>query len=142
MAHAPDLRLVISWFLCFCQEKENRKAVALLTTPTLLRISFPPSTSSWGLLASASSLCHEVHSRFYPSHLRSYRDHSIINRNIVSVQGSAPYLTLPSNAFTYKTAATGDPLRPNYAHIVPSDCGRSSMNEALSSFPFKMKDQI
>jgi hypothetical protein len=29
-----------------------------------------------------------------------------------------PYLTPRSNAFTYKTAATGHPLRPNYTHRI------------------------
>ena len=32
-----------------------------------------------------------------------------------------PSLTLRSNTFTYKTAATGDPLRPNHTHSVPLD---------------------
>ena len=39
-----------------------------------------------------------------------------------------PSLTLRSNAFTRKTAATGDPLRPNYTHTVHLDCVRSPIN--------------
>jgi hypothetical protein len=39
-----------------------------------------------------------------------------------------PSLTLRSNAFTRETAATGDPLRPNYTHTVHLDCVRSPIN--------------
>jgi hypothetical protein len=50
-----------------------------------------------------------------------------IYRHIASLQGRAdgPYLTPRSNAFPYKTAATGDTLRPNYTLLLPLDCMRS-----------------
>jgi hypothetical protein len=38
---------------------------------------------------------------------------------LVWPESFGPYLTLQSNAFTYKTAATGDPLRPNYTPLAP-----------------------
>jgi hypothetical protein len=83
------------------------------------------------LLASGGSSSSLTQSRldFVPPASPLYIETSIaIYRHIASLQGSAegPSLTLQSNAFTHKTAATGDPLRPNCTRSCSYlDCERS-----------------
>jgi hypothetical protein len=58
---------------------------------------------------------------------------STIPSTILVWPGSfGPSLTLQSNAFTHKTAATGDPLRPNCTHsCFHLDCERSPIKPGL-----------
>jgi hypothetical protein len=90
------------------------------------------------LLASGGSSSSLTQSRldFVPPISLLYIETSIaIYRHIASLQGSAdmPSLTLQSNAFTHKTAATGDPLRPNCTHSCSHlDCKGSRINQSLT----------
>ena len=67
-------------------------------------------------------ISYAVKTRFCSSHLPSvYRNRYCNIQNIASLQGSAggSSLRLQSNAFTYKTASTGDPLGPTVHVPVP-----------------------
>ena len=79
------------------------------------------------LLASAGS-SHAFKCQLCPSHLPSVHRIHYKYRHIASLQGSADgaHLTLRS-----KTAATGNPLRPNYTLLALLDCVRSPINYDL-----------
>ena len=89
------------------------------------------------LLASGGSSSSLTQSRldFVPPTSLLYIETSIaIYRDIASLQGSADglSLTLQSNAFTHKTAATGDPLRPNCTRSCSHlDCERSPIKRCV-----------
>ena len=104
----------------------------MTSTPTLRRGSFfrqLPRKSH--LLASGGSSSSLTQSRFdfVPSTTSEYRNRRCnIQTHIASLLGSADRhsLTLQSDAFTYKTAATGDPLWPNSTRSCSHlDCERS-----------------
>lgn len=102
------------------------------STPTFRRASpLLPLPHKSQLLASSGSSSSLTQSRldFAPPTYPLYIETSIaIIRHIASLRGSADghSLTLQSNAFTNKTAATGDPLGPNFTRsCFHLDCERS-----------------
>jgi hypothetical protein len=67
-----------------------------------------------------------------PSHLPSVYRIIVIYRHLPhkgARTGLSP--TLLFNAFTHKTTATGDLLRPNHIHSVPLDCVSSPIKQML-----------